>query len=494
MEHKKATQPRGVEQEGLSGVTDYEPGAFFCEMSSNSAERSSQLQKIWARIQQADIDRLQNRAKEADLELYNLGITFTVYSDKDVIDRVLPFDIVPRVITATEWDILDRGVTQRVAAINAFLHDIYHERHILRDGIIPPELVLGNANYREVMVGYEPVGGVYCHIAGTDIIRDDDGNYLVLEDNVRSPSGVSYVVENRHLMERSFPDLVSGLKLRSVSDYGPRLLGKLTDVAPDTAEQPQVVVMSPGMFNSAYFEHIFLAREMGVPVVEGSDLFVDDDRVFMKTIGGPRPVDVIYRRIDDDFLDPEAFRPDSMLGVKGLVRAMKAGNVTIANAIGTGVADDKAVYAYMPRIIKYYLDEEPILHNVETHICREKEALDYTLANLDKLVVKPVGESGGYGITVGPKATREELAEAEAALRAKPENFISQPMISLSVSPTLSDEGLVPRHVDLRPFAITGDSTWVLPGGLTRVALRKGSIIVNSSQGGGTKDTWVLAK
>ncbi|WP_245417967.1 circularly permuted type 2 ATP-grasp protein [Cohaesibacter celericrescens] len=461
------------------------------------ADRSAQLVDIWNRFESADFEDLKMRSKDADLELFDLGVTFTVYSDKDVIDRVLPFDIIPRVITAPEWKTLDQGVVQRVAAINAFLHDIYHDQHIIKDGIIPAELVLGNSNYRKEMIGFEPACGVYSHIAGTDIIRDNEGNYLVLEDNVRSPSGVSYVVENRLLMERSFPDLLANLKLRKVSNYGQNLFTKLVETAPVNCadkDQPQVVVMSPGMFNSAYFEHIFLAREMGVPVVEGSDLFCDNDTVYMKTIGGPRRVDVIYRRIDDEFLDPEAFNPESMLGVKGLVKSMRAGNVTIANAIGTGVADDKAVYAYMPRIIKYYLDEEPILANVETHICREADALQYTLDNMADLVVKPVGESGGYGITVGPKASKAELEEARASLIANPSNFISQPMISLSVCPTLGETDLVPRHVDLRPYAITGKDTWVLPGGLTRVALREGSIIVNSSQGGGTKDTWVLAE
>ena len=400
-------------------VSDYDPQTFFCEMSSEMEKRSQKLPDIWNRFDSADFEDLRKRSKDADLELFNLGVTFTVYSDKDVIDRVLPFDIIPRVITASEWNTLNEGVIQRVAAINAFLHDIYHDRKILKDGIVPSELVLGNSNYRDVMVGYEPPCGVYTHIAGTDIIRDDDGNFLVLEDNVRSPSGVSYVVENRHLMERSFPDLLADLRLRKVSDYGPNLFRKLAETAPKNCadnDHPQVVVMSPGMFNSAYFEHIFLAREMGVPVVEGSDLFCDDDKVYMKTVAGPQRVDVIYRRIDDDFLDPEAFRPDSMLGVKGLVKAMLAGNVTIANAIGTGVADDKAVYAYMPRIIKYYLDQDPILANVQTHICREPDALQFTLDNMADLVVKPVGESGGYGITIGPKASKEELEEARKAL------------------------------------------------------------------------------
>lgn len=485
-----------VSQKGRQSVksaADYSAGPYFCELSSRLQERSAELAESWRRLRAADPEALKARAAEAERDLHNLGITFTVYSDKDAIDRVLPFDIVPRVITADEWDVINRGVIQRVSAINAFLHDIYHDGKILKDGVIPRDLVLGNANYREEMIGFEPAAGTYVHIYGTDIIRDESGRFLVLEDNARSPSGVSYVVENRHLMRRSFPDLMAGLNIRSVSNYGRKLLAKLCETAPQGADAPSVVLFSPGMFNSAYFEHIFLAREMGVPIVEGRDLFVDNDRVYMKTVAGPQQVDVIYRRIDDDFLDPKAFRKDSQLGVAGLVQAMKAGNVTLANAIGTGVADDKAVYAYMPRIIKYYLGEEPVLDNVETHICREPDALAHVLAHMDELVVKPVGESGGYGITIGPKATKSELADAAEALRRNPDNFIAQPMISLSVCPTLSNEGLVARHVDLRPFAITGKETWVLPGGLTRVALKPGSIIVNSSQGGGTKDSWVLA-
>jgi uncharacterized circularly permuted ATP-grasp superfamily protein len=331
------------------------------------------------------------------------------------------------------------------------------------------------------------------HVCGIDIIRDEHGDFRVLEDNARTPSGVSYVVENRHLMLRTFPDLMSGIRLRPVDDYGRRLRAAMTDIAPGGLSDPQVVLLSPGIYNSAYFEHVFLAREMGVPLVVGPDLFVEDDRVFMRTITGPRPVHTIYRRLNDDFLDPKVFRKDSMLGVPGLIGAWKAGNVAIANAVGTGVADDKAVYAYMPRIIKYYLGEEPLIQNVQTNICREAEGLQYTLDNLDKLVTKPVGESGGYGITIGPRASKEELAIARASLLADPDNWISQPLIGLSVAPTLAEDGIGPRHLDLRPFIVTGRDSWVLPGGLTRVALKRGSLIVNSSQGGGSKDTWVLA-
>jgi len=420
------------------------------------------------------------RAADAELDLFDLGVTFTVYSDKDAIDRILPFDVIPRVVRAAEWRKVEAGVIQRVRALNLFLWDVYHDRHILNDGTVPAELVL------------DPRHGTYIHINGTDLVRDGRGVFHVLEDNGRSPSGVSYVVENRHMMQRSFPDLMHGLRVRTVSDYGERLLSKLMEVAPGRSSSPMVVLLTPGVYNSAYFEHIFLAREMGVPLVEGRDLVVEDDQVFMRTINGLARVDVIYRRINDDFLDPEVFNSESTLGVAGLMRASRAGNVTLANAVGTGVADDKAVYAYLPRIIDYYLKEKPILPNVETHICGEPEGLAYTLENLKNLVVKPVGESGGYGIVVGPKASHAEIEAVRTQLLARPANFISQPMVDLSVCPTLTPDGVASRHVDLRPYAVTGKDTWVLPGGLTRVALKAGSIIVNSSQGGGTKDTWVL--
>ncbi|SMF18090.1 Uncharacterized conserved protein, circularly permuted ATPgrasp superfamily [Tistlia consotensis] len=470
----------------------YDPDGYFCELEAAS-RRSDYGARVRARLTSMDLERLRQRAADAERELYNFGITFTVYSQKDAIDRILPFDVIPRILTAGDWDVIERGVKQRVAALNAFLWDVYHDQKALKDGIVPAELVLGNANYRKEMQGLDVPGGTYVHINGTDLVRDGEGGFQVLEDNARTPSGVSYVVENRHLMQRAFPDLMAGVGIKPVSNYGGKLHDALIEIAPAEVPSPQVVLLSPGTYNSAYFEHIFLAREMGVPLVEGRDLEVDArDRVFMRTIDGLKRVDVIYRRINDDFLDPEVFNKDSMLGTPGLMRAYAKGNVSLANAVGTGVADDKAVYAYLPRLIGYYLSEEPILRNVETHICRESAALSYTLEHLEELVVKPVGEAGGYGITVGPRASEEELEICREQLLADPANYISQPMIRLSVCPTLTDRGIEPRHVDLRPFAVTGRSTWVLPGGLTRVALRRGSLIVNSSQGGGSKDTWVL--
>ena len=473
--------------------SNYDARPYFCELEPG-ADSNSAAARVRARISEIGLDALRGRAQLAEDDLVNLGITFTVYSEASTIDRILPFDCIPRIITAKEWAVLDQGVTQRVRALNLFLQDIYNARHIINDSIVPASLVYGNQNYRPEMEGFPVRFGTYVHICGIDLVRDQAGVFRVLEDNARTPSGVSYVVENRHLMLRTFPDLVAGMKLRPVDDYGRRLRQAMNDIAPEGVMDPQVVLLSPGIYNSAYFEHVFLAREMGVPLVEGADLTVEDDRVWMRTTAGLRRVHTIYRRISDEFLDPTVFRKDSMLGVAGLMGACRRGNVTLANAVGTGVADDKAIYAYMPRIIKYYLGQEPILANVETHICGEKAGMEYTLAHLDELVIKPVGESGGYGITVGPRATKKELEDARQALVADPSNWISQPMIGLSVAPTLTAAGLRPRHLDLRPFAITGRDTWVLPGGLTRVALKEGSIIVNSSQGGGSKDTWVLAE
>lgn len=471
---------------------EYDRGSFFCEMFGSDPKPAEHTATIRERMRKMKIPALRRRAASSDRELYNLGITFTVYSDRDAIDRVLPFDVIPRVLSPQDWRHIERGCIQRVAALNQFLHDLYHDQHILNDGILPPELVLKNSNYRPEMKGIDLPHRTYVSICGIDLVRDGKGVFRVLEDNARTPSGVSYVVENRHLMMRAFPDLTDMVGLRPVSDYGMHLQMALAEIAPPGSDEPNIVLMSPGVFNSAYFEHVFLAREMGVPLVEGRDLVVQDNRVYMKTTGGLRQVDVIYRRVDDAFLDPEQFNPQSMLGVSGLFRAYRAGNVSLANAIGTGVADDKAVYAYMPRIVRYYLDEEPILQNVDTYLCREPDGLAYTLEHLEELVVKPVGESGGYGVVVGPKATRKELDECRARIESNPANYISQPMVDLSVCPTLVDGGVEPRHVDLRPYIVTGKESWVLPGGLTRVALRKGSLVVNSSQGGGTKDTWVL--
>lgn len=472
---------------------DYHPDGEFCEFFG-SEDSSSGAFALSRKLEAYKLRTLNHRNKAAERELQKLGITFTVYSDAGAIDRILPFDPIPRPISAKAWRDIEAGCKQRVQAINAFIGDVYGDQKILKDGLVPRDLVLKNKNFRPEMVGVKTPHDVYAHVSGVDLIRDETGRFLVLEDNCRSPSGVSYVVENRHLMMRSFPDLMERVKIAPVSNYGQMLREKLLAVAPPRIRDPRAALLTPGVFNSAYFEHVFLAREMGVPLVEGRDLFVDeDDKLFMKTIAGPRQVHVVYRRIDDAFLDPEVFRKDSMLGVPGIMRALRAGKVTIANAVGAGVADDKAIYAYMPQIIRYYLGEEPVLENVRTYICRDREDRAFVLDHLAELVVKPVGESGGYGIVVGPKATRAELKDVEAAIRKDPANYIAQPMIRLSVCPTLTRDGLRPRHVDLRPFVLTGEGEpWVLPGGLTRVALREGSIIVNSSQGGGSKDTWVM--
>ena len=474
-------------------LAGYDPGGAYDEFLGLREQVSEAAATVLQRINAMNLDTLRQRAADAERDLFNLGITFTVQAEQEQVDRILPFDVIPRVITDSDWGRLERGVQQRVTAINAFLWDIYHRQHILNDGVIPRDLVEGNENFRPEMADLDVAHGTYVHINGTDLVRGGDGEFRVLEDNARNPSGVSYVVENRHLMLRAFPDLMDALPVRSVSNYGQQLRESLGEIAPAGITDPVVVVLSPGTYNPAYFEHIFLAREMGVPLVEGRDLVVEDDHVYMKTIRGLQRVDVIYRRVNDTFLDPEAFNPQSMLGVRGLMRCYAKGTVALANAIGTGVADDKAVYAYMPRIIRYYLGEDPVIPNVETNICREHEGLQYTLDNLDKLVIKPVNEAGGYGITIGPHASRDELEACRQKLLDAPHAYISQPMVNISVSPTLTEDGIQPRRVDLRPFAVTARDTWVLPGGLSRVALRRGSMIVNSSQGGGSKDTWILA-
>ena len=473
---------------------NYDPQGFYCELFGGADAEAAHTREIRRRLSRMKLSTLKRRARAADAELFNMGITFTVYSDREAIDRVLPFDVIPRVLSNREWQRIEAGCRQRVQVLNHFIHDVYHDQRILRDGVVPAELVLGNPNYREQMRGFTPPGGTYVHICGVDLVRNGQGEFQVLEDNARTPSGVSYVVENRHLMLRAFPDLADRVRILPVSDYGIRLRAALGDVAPhDTGSaELRIALLTPGIYNSAYFEHVFLAREMGAALVEGRDLFVEDERLYMKTTSGPVRIDVLYRRIDDDFLDPECFNPESVLGVPGLMKAYLAGGVTLANAVGTGVADDKAIYAYMPAITRYYLDQDPILPNVPTNICRESEALEYTLAHLDELVVKPVGESGGYGVVVGPRASKSELESLRSSLKANPERFISQPLIELSVCPTVFERGVEARHVDLRPYVVTGRESWVLPGGLTRVALRKGSFVVNSSQGGGTKDTWVL--
>ena len=433
----------------------------------------------------------QKRA-EAELIFQRVGITFAVYGDDAGKERLIPFDIIPRVIHAAEWAKLQAGLVQRVTALNKFLHDIYHGQAILKAGIIPAEQILNNAQYRPAMQGIDVPSGIYAHIAGVDIVRAGEGEFYVLEDNLRVPSGVSYMLENRKMMMRLFPELFARNRVAPVEHYPDMLLDNLRSVAPQGCEDPTVVVMTPGMHNSAYFEHAFLAQQMGVFLVQGQDMYVANNTVYMRTTRGPRRVDVIYRRIDDDYLDPKAFRADSTLGVPGLLEVVRAGRVTLANAIGTGVADDKSIYPFVPAMIEFYLGEKPILDNVPTWQCRKKEDLAYTLANLPKLVVKEVHGAGGYGMLVGPASTKAEIEAFRLRLLANPEGYIAQPTLALSACPTYVESGVAPRHIDLRPFVLSGDTVSMAPGGLTRVALEEGSLVVNSSQGGGTKDTWIL--
>lgn len=442
---------------------------------------------------QLALDDFQQRRQSADLVFINQGITFSVYADRRGTEKIFPFDLIPRLIAAKEWQTMEAGLRQRIKALNLFLYDVYHDRRILREGVVPEELVLKSKCYRPEMIGFDPPGKQYIHVVGTDLVRDAKGQFVVLEDNGRTPSGVSYVLENRVVMKKVFPKLFQQCRVRRVEDYPQRLREALNSVAPKCAsDSPTIVLLTPGSFNSAYFEHSFLARHMGIELVMGQDLFVFEDVVYLKTTRGPKRVDVIYRRIDDDFLDPTVFRSDSLLGVPNLMKAYRAGNVTLANAVGTGVADDKAVYAFVEDMIRFYLSEEPILKNVPTYICNRQSDLSYVLDHLEELVVKAVNESGGYGMLMGPSSTAEQRREFRAKLLANPRNYIAQPVVTLSTCPTWTDEGLAPRHVDLRPYIVSGTSTWVLPGGLTRTALIKGSLVVNSSQGGGSKDTWVM--
>jgi uncharacterized circularly permuted ATP-grasp superfamily protein len=439
-------------------------------------------------------DVLDYRRREAEVLFRRIGITFAVYGEADAQERLIPFDVLPRILAAAEWDILRAGLEQRVKVINLFIGDVYTRREILKAGVVPEELVFQNPVYRPEMHGQKVPHDIYVHIGGIDIVRVDAETFYVLEDNARTPSGVSYMLENREIMLRLFPELFARHRVAPVENYPDELLATLDSVAPATASaDPTVVLLTPGVYNSAYYEHSFLADKLGIELVEGRDLFVKDDFVFMRTTQGPKRVDVIYRRIDDDFLDPLAFRPDSALGVPGLMSVYRAGNVTLANAVGTGIADDKAIYSYIPAILKFYLGEEPILRNVPTWRCREREHLSYVLDRLEELVVKEVHGSGGYGMLIGPEADKATIAAFRAKLKSNPGNFIAQPTLALSTCPTCVDAGVAPRHVDLRPFVLTGrDRIRIVPGGLTRVALKNGSLIVNSSQGGGTKDTWVL--
>ena len=469
---------------------EYESSSAFDELLD--PEGRPRVALIGERLNSIPAAELLQRQAAAAHRLLERGITFTVYGHDDGTEKVWPFDIVPRVIGNAEWQTIETGLQQRVRALNLFLDDIYGEQKILADKVVPRELIETSACYERKLAGSRPTGGVWTHIVGTDLVRDADGSIYVLEDNARCPSGVSYVLENREAMKRVLPEVFEGSRIASVEEYPERLLETLIDVAPEGAERPRAVLLTPGHYNSAYFEHCFLAQRMGIELVSGADLIVQDEIVWMKTTRGLRRVDVIYRRIDDDFLDPAFFRQDSMLGVKGLMKAYFAGNVTLANAPGNGIADDKAVYAYVPQMIEFYLSEEPILNNVPTYVCSRPEECDHVLSNIEQMVVKPVNESGGYGIVLGPRASKKELEDAAAAIKADPRNYVAQPMLNLSTVPTITDDGLAPRHVDLRPFILFGKDIFVLPGGLTRVALVAGSMVVNSSQGGGSKDTWVL--
>src|SRR5690242_2500073 len=469
-------------------------GPAFDEMNgSDGALRPSYVElSHW--LSEVRPDVLDYRRREAELLFRRIGITFAVYGEADSTERLIPFDVIPRILSASEWKLLSRGLEQRVKAINAYIKDIYGKRECLRAGVVPEDLVFQNPVFRPEMNGQRVPHDIYVHVAGIDVVRVDADTFYVLEDNARTPSGVSYMLENREIMMRLFPELFSRHRIAPVENYPDELLRTLTSLAPPSATRdPNIVLLTPGVFNSAYYEHSFLADKLGVELVEGRDLFVKDEIVYMRTTQGPQRVDVIYRRIDDDFIDPLTFRPDSALGVAGLMSAYTAGNVTLANAVGTGIADDKAIYSFMPTIVKFYLGEEPLLKTVPTWRCREEEHLAYVLDHLHELVVKEVHGSGGYGMLIGPAASKIGIEQFRAKLKTSPKNFIAQPTLALSTCPTCVEQGVAPRHVDLRPFVLAGrDGVRIVPGGLTRVALKEGSLVVNSSQGGGTKDTWVL--
>ncbi len=470
----------------------YNPAPFYDEMFVSPGVSRPHYEVLRDHLQNMTVEMFAERRRVAEAAFLYQGITFTVYGQEQGVERIFPFDLVPRVIPRAEWDHIERGLIQRVTALNLFLRDIYHEQRILREKRIPPELVFSSHHFRREMVGLNISKDRYVHIVGTDIVRGDDGEYYVLEDNLRSPSGVSYMLENRQVMKRTFADLFARYDVMPIEHYPQELLGTLRSIAPHDYSDATIVLLTPGFHNSAYFEHTFLARQMGIEIVEGRDLVAHQNKIYMRTTRGLKLVDVIYRRVDDDFLDPLAFRDDSMLGVAGLMNAYRAGNVMIANAIGTGVADDKAVYAYTPEMIRFYLGEDPILNNVPTFLGWRENECDHILNNLDKLVVKAVNESGGYGMLVGPHASQAEREKFRERIVSNPRNYIAQPTLALSCHPTLLEEQLYGCHIDLRPYILYGDKVVVVPGGLTRVALRKGSLVVNSSQGGGSKDTWVL--
>lgn len=471
-------------------LKDYNSADHFDEMFDSNGECRESNRALHEHLQGLPKKKLKQLQFTSEKAQVSMGMTFNVYSDNKGVERILHLDLIPRVISAQDWKVLDDGLRQRIEAINLFIDDIYHDQKIIKDKVIPAEVILTSKDYLKQCIGLNPPKGIWCHITGSDIVRGKDGTFYVLEDNLRCPSGVSYMLENREIIKQALPGLFANLGVRPVSNYPARLLSMLQNLSPK--DKPTVAVLTPGVYNSAYFEHSYLALQMGVELITGQDLIVENKKVYMQSTKGLKPVDVIYRRIDDTFMDPLAFNPDSMLGVPGLFDAYKAGNVAMANAPGTGVADDKAVYAYIPRVIKYYLDQEPILSNVPTHICAEKESLDYVVEHIEELVVKETNAAGGYGMMIGPKATKAEHEKFRKLVKGNPRNYIAQPTLSLSTVPTLTDKGMQPRHVDLRPYILYGEEIEVIPGALSRVALVEGSLVVNSSQGGGSKDTWVL--
>lgn len=472
--------------------SNYQLDAAFDEMFAIAGKPRSQYQALYHRLLELAPSELKQRQQTADVAFLNQGITFTVYGHDAGTEKIFPYDLLPRIITSAEWMTLERGLTQRITALNLFLKDLYNEEKILKDGIVPRELVYSCKHYRREMRGLPVRRDIYISVVGTDLVRLNDGQFAVLEDNLRVPSGVSYMLANRQVMKKVFPSLFSSYNVQPIDHYGQALLSTLRALAPPNRPDPTIVLLTPGVFNSAYYEHTFLARQMGIELVEGRDLIVHDNIVYMRTTAGLRRVDVIYRRVDDDFIDPLTFRPDSILGVPGLFNAYRAGNIALANAIGTGVADDKAMYAYVPKIIKYYLGEDPIIPNVETYLLDDESQRQHVVENLDKLVVKAVGESGGYGMLIGPHSTAREREEFRRRIIADPRNYIAQPTLALSRAPCFIESQVEARHVDLRPYILYGEKVTIVPGGLTRVALRRGSLVVNSSQGGGSKDTWVL--
>ena len=472
---------------------EYDSGMFYDELISSPGNARAPARKLISYLKSLSEEDINTRKLAAELTIREMGVSFTVYTEEGNIDRAWPFDIIPRVISKKQWNRAEAGLKQRLQALNMFIDDLYHDQKIIKDGIIPEFVLKQSANYRKECEGVSPAFGVWAHICGTDLVRDKDGEFYVLEDNLRVPSGVSYMLENRSIMKRVLPEVFEKTDIAPVGDYPAHLFDMLSSLSPRKVKKPVIAVLTPGIFNSAYFEHAFLAQQMGAELVEGSDLVVQDDCVFMKTIEGLERIDVIYRRVDDMFLDPEIFQKDSVLGVSGLMRAWQKGNVALANAPGAGVADDKVIYAYVPQVIKYYLDQDPLIPNVETYLCYDDKQRDFVLKNLEKLVVKPANESGGYGMIVGPHSTKKEREKFAELIKANPRNYIAQPTLALSTAPTLVGKNQVePRHLDLRPFILQGQDSYVTTGGLTRVAMKKGSLVVNSSQGGGSKDTWIV--